>query len=254
MDEIYCSPSACSQWLARTEKPRLQFAHKRPAFTITELLCVIGIIAILIGILLPVLSRARASARTVLSSGNLVRLHQAYQSYASSYNGYAPRAYWPGNPAYAPQWVVMIAKQIGLPRPYTWDDIVKVRALHCPTHPAADATTNYVVNAISTKTPWQPAGLTKFDKIRNRGTVPWLLEMPPEFNDYTLGPFDDMYYEQAQHVSEPSHLTGRPSGRGRRTGQNNHGINTSNVLFADGHIEKSDNRKLTINAFDDGVN
>jgi prepilin-type N-terminal cleavage/methylation domain-containing protein len=52
------------------------------AFTLVELLVVIGVIGVLIGLLLPALSKARASSQTAACLGNLRQIMTAFQLYA----------------------------------------------------------------------------------------------------------------------------------------------------------------------------
>ncbi|MHC4991862.1 MAG: type II secretion system protein, partial [Planctomycetota bacterium] len=59
---------------------------RRRAFTIVELLVVVSIIALLIGILLPAISKTRRQARLTISQGNLRQLGQAHNTYAGAWN------------------------------------------------------------------------------------------------------------------------------------------------------------------------
>ena len=118
-------------------------------FTLVELLVVIGIIAVLISILLPSLSKARAAALTLQCQSNMRQLGVAFTQYTSENRGriVTHSQAWlepaPGNPAqwwsYSVDWIGLVhgyigPKTDGLTRnqrdPATFN--LSHRALFCP--------------------------------------------------------------------------------------------------------------------------
>src|SRR5207244_3006134 len=68
---------------------RIRFQRRRVcrrAFTLVELLVVLAIIAILAGLLLPVLSKAKARAYTVVCLNNMKQLQLSWHLYAEDHD------------------------------------------------------------------------------------------------------------------------------------------------------------------------
>ncbi len=105
----------------------LRNARRRPAFTLIELMVVIAIIGLLIGILVPALSRSRQAARSLICRTRLRTVGQGLVLYANANrdvlvparlpkiddNNWRLRV--PGGVKYRPTFLTMMAGQVGLP-------------------------------------------------------------------------------------------------------------------------------------------
>ena len=91
---------------------------RRKGFTLVELLVVIGIIAVLMGILLPALNAVKRAAQRVVCGTNLSGIGRAILLYANDHDGDYPRAgsrssEW-GDDGYIYNWVDQTGDQYGM--------------------------------------------------------------------------------------------------------------------------------------------
>jgi prepilin-type N-terminal cleavage/methylation domain-containing protein/prepilin-type processing-associated H-X9-DG protein len=181
------------------------------AFTLVELLVVIGIIALLVGILFPVFGRARDQARKTKCLANLRSIGQAVFAYANTNrdrlpNGNGPQVW---DDADAANWVM---KNFA-------EDVGEGRVFHCPSD-KDDAEPDVIENAYQNEPKsarisyefyslfWASSYGPKLAQLKGRAPVAW---------DLDGGPRD-------------------PKLKGN--GDDNHGPDGGNVLFSDGHAER----------------
>lgn len=96
------------------------------AFTLVELLVVIGIVAALVAILLPALGSAREQARSTQCLSNLRQLAVALQDYVANNRGICPPSQWGGR-----SWDLDLVNDVPTPG-WLWQGRANVAVQQCP--------------------------------------------------------------------------------------------------------------------------
>src|SRR5690606_14281739 len=86
--------------------------HRTSAFTLVELLVVLGVVGLLLGLLLPLLAQARSAARATTCASNLRELGRANRFYADDNRGFVPRDHTPWRDD-RPYWLLQLSRYIG---------------------------------------------------------------------------------------------------------------------------------------------
>ena len=205
----------------------------RAAFTIIELLVVIGIIMILLGLLLPVTMRVRETARTVQCASQLRQIGQAILNYTTASGGMLPA--WSGTHSYpddvrpddpdGPGWITLIGRFAGGAKPDS-------PLFNCPAFGSEEPAVNYFLAARYCGSQQPPA--KSFPITRIKLSSQFVLS-----GDVT----NQMWYEQPagtsplayDNIDKDDNISPCVLFFGEEGGLNMHRAG-NNLLFADGHV------------------
>jgi prepilin-type N-terminal cleavage/methylation domain-containing protein/prepilin-type processing-associated H-X9-DG protein len=228
--------------------------RRRHAFTLVELLVVIGIIAILIGIILPALARARENANRVQCTSNMRSIGQAMMIYLNLSKGLLPITPKNANNDYdawyydtapnPPNGQYAVFSNIGNS---PIGKILKLspsnfKVLICPTDQLAPQRKppnypySYTFNRMFNGSSGAPAGVKKITDVKQSADKVWVYEENDEQRDDGNGELWTTNWANCDLLSI------RHDSRGVKNDVANSGgvpnaKRRGNVLYADGHAD-----------------
>jgi prepilin-type N-terminal cleavage/methylation domain-containing protein len=222
--------------------------RRRHAFTLVELLVVIGIIAVLIGILVPTLSRSKDQAIRVQCMNNLRQLMLATLMYAAENKSSMPACNW-GTPTtgwlYGPP-TFLRGREEDLETGMLWPYLKNRKVYRCPAHGdfrsqgPAERLTSYLMNGGVQNYQGDAVKPRRLSYFKVLDVIYWesgetsLMNNGPPWNDGSSFP--------GEWLSE------RHGGRGRKAGGDAVGQGGACFACADGHAEFMTHKEYQVQA------
>jgi len=207
-------------------------------FTLIELLIVIGIIAVLMGILLPALNRAREQAKSVQCLRNLRQLGQAAFLYAQSYHGSLPIS----TAGIGRDWD-FVANSSGVRPGWLWGGSTPLTVQQCPSYDGRSPTPTDPFTGYNYNTSYLGGGVGEVTPLGNPHVSPMRLAAVRHPTRIAL--FGDGQYAGGSNkfMRAPIRMDGTDIGDGlsavsRTAGtQGYRHLHRTNVCYCDGHAE-----------------
>jgi len=231
--------------------------RRNTGFTLIELLVVIAVIAILMGILLPALSRAREQAKAVACKSNLRQIGLAMYLYAQDYDNKVPRrgSEWPFSFAK----YLDIREKSNLSRQNA-EGFGVVKTYICQSYPIKEQTICYAINHIKEGTQYSEgktsSRYTQLDAFLRKSQTIYLADYEDQLDNEggavaLITNEEELSKTTSTDVWHKRHLPSEPKVT-RRMAAERHKPGGINCLYVDGHASKTN--ALDITLFDLGAN
>jgi prepilin-type N-terminal cleavage/methylation domain-containing protein/prepilin-type processing-associated H-X9-DG protein len=218
----------------------------RKGFTLIELLVVIAVIAVLMGILMPALSRAREQGKATYCLNNLHQVGIAMQMYAQDNQYKVPR--------YGSLWPFLYMDYVEMGKGGKAEDFTEVKAYQCPSYPNRKQKICYVVNALKLGTT-KPDGeqtdkaFTLLDQFPRKAQTLYLVDYEydiAEVNVKLITTKDEvMANRRYLDIHQRNTLAAGPDGQ-RRMARERHKPLGANCLYVDGHSARVKSLEVTL--------